>query len=58
MALFKVYVADKFTKIPLVYYEIKSNFKFMAKRKVIKDILNNDKSYIVVATKMKGNNKK
>lgn len=58
MALFRVFVADKITKFPLAYYETRSNFKFTAKRKVIKYVLNNDKSYIVTATRIKGGKKK
>lgn len=50
MRLYRVYIADKFTKMPLAYHEVHAWTKRGAKRKIFKWICEKDTSYILTAT--------
>ena len=54
MRTYKVIVADKFTGFPIGFFEVKAISKYWAKRIVFKDVCDKDKSYLIIATKMKG----
>lgn len=49
MRLYRVYIADKFTKWPLVYHEVHAWTKRGAKRKIFKWVYEGDTSYILIA---------
>ena len=48
MRTYKVYVADKFTKLPLLVYEVDALTKWHAKRKVA---CHYDKTYLITASR-------
>ena len=47
--IYRVYVADKFTKIPLAYYDVRAWTKGSAKRKIFKEVCSKDDGYLVTA---------
>lgn len=49
MRMYRVWIADKFTKWPLAYYDVKAWTKKGAKRKIFKNVCERDTSYILVA---------
>jgi hypothetical protein len=48
MRLYRVYISDRFTKIPLSYVDIKALTKHGAKRKVFNTVCKKDTSYILI----------
>lgn len=52
MRMYRVYIADKFTKWPLAYHDVKAWTKTGAKRKIFKHVCEGDTSYILVASKV------
>lgn len=52
MRLYRVWIADKFTKWPLVYHDVKACTKWGAKRKIFKWVCEKDTSYILTAVKV------
>ena len=53
MRLYRVYVADKLTKFPLAYYDIKAWSKRGAERKIFKQVCEKAISYLVTAKLIK-----
>lgn len=53
MRMYRVYIADKFTKWPLAHYDVKAWTKWGAKRKVFKHVCEKDTSYILTASRIK-----
>lgn len=51
MKKYVVYIADRFTKIPLVKAEVNAISKFHAKTIVKRDLTRGDKGYIITACK-------
>ena len=49
MRMYRVWIADKFTKWPLAYHDVKAWTKRGAKRKIFKRVCEGDTSYILVA---------
>ena len=49
MRVYRVYVADRFTKIPLAYYDVRAWSKGSAKRKIFKVVCSKDKGYLLTA---------
>jgi hypothetical protein len=49
MRLYRVYIADKFTKWPLAYHDVKAWTRWGAKRKIFKWIREKDTSYLLIA---------
>ena len=49
MQVYRVYVADKLTKMPLAYYDVRAWSKGSAKRKIFKVACSKDKSYLLTA---------
>lgn len=47
MRLYRVWVADKFTRIPLAYYDVHALTKCGAKRKVFKSVCQKDTGYLL-----------
>ena len=47
MRLYRVWVADKFTRMPLAYYDVPAWTKYCAKRKVFNDICQKDTGYLL-----------
>ena len=47
--MYRVYIADKFTRMPLAYHDVKAWTKCGAKRKIFKYVCEYDTSYILVA---------
>ena len=54
MRTYRVYIADKFTRIPLGYYDVRAITKRRAKTEIFKQVLKKDKSYLLIVSKMKG----
>jgi hypothetical protein len=52
--MYRVYIADKFTRFPLAYYDVRAITKRRAKTKIFKQVLKKDKSYLLIVSKMKG----
>ena len=48
MKMYKVYVVDKFTKCPLITYEVEALTRWHAKRKVARQY---DKTYLIIAAR-------
>ena len=51
MRTYQVFVADKFTKCPLMSYEVKALTKWHAKRKVFTQVCQYDKTYLITASR-------
>jgi hypothetical protein len=49
MRMYRVYIADKFTKWPLASHDVHAWTKWGAKRKIFKYVCEGDISYILVA---------
>ena len=49
MRMYRVYIADKFTRMPLAYHDVKAWTKRGAKHKIFKYVCEGDTSYILVA---------
>lgn len=47
--MYRVWIADKFTKRPLAYHDVKAWTKAGAKRKIFKYVCESDTSYILMA---------
>lgn len=47
--MYRVYIADKFTRMPLAYHDVKAWTKRGAKHKIFKYVCEGDTSYILVA---------
>ena len=52
MKKYRVYIADKLTKIPLATYEVSALGGWHAKAVVFRDVCRKDRSYIVTASKV------
>lgn len=52
MRIYKFYIADELTKIPLVGGEVAAFTKGHAKRKTHKEILNREKGYIILVDRL------
>lgn len=51
MKIYKVYVADKFTKWPLFVCNIKALTRWGAKRKAFREVCQKDKTYLIIVSK-------
>lgn len=51
MRIYRVYVADMFSKIPLGYFDVRAWTKGSAKRKIFKKVCSEDDSYLVTASR-------
>lgn len=49
MRMYRVWIADKFTKWPLAYHDVKAWTKRGAKRKIFKLVCEKDTSYTLTA---------
>jgi hypothetical protein len=47
MILYRVYIADKLTRMPLTYHDVYAWTKRGAKRKVFKSVCQKDTSYLL-----------
>ena len=54
MKMYRVYVIDKFSKLPLACYDVHAINKRQAKSKIFKRVLKKDESYLLIANKLKG----
>lgn len=54
MRMYRVYITDKFSKLPFAYYDVRAINKRQAKSKIFKTVLKKDKSYLLIANKLKG----
>lgn len=49
MVLYRVYIADKFTRMPLAYQDVYAWTQWGAKRKVFKSVCQKDTGYLLAA---------
>lgn len=53
MSKYRVFIIDKFLKMPLVFHEVSAITKWGAKAKIFKWVCEKDKSYLLIAHKLK-----
>ncbi len=53
MNKYKVWIADRFTKIPLAEFEITALTKWGAKTRAFKEICRKNRSYVVIVSRLK-----
>ena len=52
--MYRVFIIDEFSKFPLAYHDVSAITKWGAKAKTFKWVCKKDKSYLLIAHKLKG----
>jgi hypothetical protein len=54
MKMYRVYIVDKFSRLPLAYHDVLAITKWGAKAKIFKYVCEKDRSYLLFASNLKG----